>query len=37
MNTTLKIVGIVLGVILIVVALAHLPGFNAIARHIHGG
>ena len=37
MNTTLKIVGIVLGIILIVITLAHLPGFNAIARHIHGG
>ena len=37
MNTTLKIVGIVLGVILIVIALAHLPGFNTIARQIHGG
>ncbi len=37
MNTTLKIVAIVLGSILIVIALAHLPGFNAIARHLHGG
>ena len=37
MNTTLKIVGIVLGIVLIVIALAHLPGFDAIARHIHGG
>ena len=37
MNTTLKIVGIVLGIVLIVIALAHLPGFNALARHIHGG
>ena len=37
MNTTLKIVGIVLGIVLVVIALAHLPGFNAIARHIHGG
>ena len=36
MNTTLKIVGIALGIILIVIAIAHLPGFNAIARHIHG-
>ena len=35
MNTTLKIVGIALGIILIVIA--RLPGFNAIARHIHGG
>lgn len=37
MNTTLKIVGIILGIILIVIALAHLPGFDALARHLHGG
>ena len=36
MTTILKLVAIILGVVLVVVTLAHLPGFEAIARHVHG-
>ena len=38
MNKTLKLTGIVVGVLVLIFVLAHhLPGFEALVRKVHGG